>query len=490
MLFNSLEFLLFYPIVTAVFFLLPNKYRWFHLLAASCYFYMAFVPVYILILGLTIVIDYFAGIWIENAEGRNRRRYLCLSLIANIGVLAIFKYYNFFVENFNVLLKPLGGNAQLPLLSILLPIGLSFHTFQAMSYTIEVYRGKQKAERHFGIYALYVMFYPQLVAGPIERPQNILHQFHEEKKFDKDNLGAGLRLMLWGMFMKVAIADRLAKFADPVFETPQDYSSTALLFAAFLFSFQIFCDFAGYSLIAIGSAKTMGFNLMTNFRQPYQARSISEFWSRWHISLSTWFRDYLYIPLGGNRVAVPRWYFNLFLVFLISGFWHGAAWTFIIWGALHGIFLILGQMTKAWRTAMALKLGLGKESMMANLMEVAFTFFLVMVTWVFFRANSLSDAWYIVQNMPTAIYELMASFSSTSPLDALGMDWIHPIDIAWVFALIFLLTTVNWVQSRPDWSSWFFAKPALVRWISYYAVILGIVLLGVYENRQFIYFQF
>ena len=317
MLFNSFEFLVFFPVVTILYFLLPHRFRWFHLLAASCYFYMAFVPVYILILFGTIVVDYFAGILIENAQGARRKWYLVMSILANVGALAFFKYYNFFTDNVNHLLHIANAGTSLPLLNIILPIGLSFHTFQAMSYTIEVYRGNQKAERHFGIYSLYVMFYPQLVAGPIERPQNLLHQFHEPHTFEYANVVSGLRQMLWGMVKKMIIADRLASVCDPVFNDPAHNSGIGLAIAAVFFAFQIFCDFSGYSDIAIGAARVMGFKLMTNFNNPYHSRSISEFWKRWHISLSTWFKDYLYISLGGNRVSIPRMYFNLFFVFLV-----------------------------------------------------------------------------------------------------------------------------------------------------------------------------
>ena len=332
MLFNSINFIFFFIIVTFLYFALKHKYRWFLLLGSSCYFYMAFVPIYILILGFTIVIDYFAGIFLETSRGKKKRLFLLASLIANIGVLCIFKYYNFLNTNLSILLHGAGYQNPIPYLSILLPIGLSFHTFQAMSYTIEVYRGNQKAERNFGIYALYVMFYPQLVAGPIERPQNLIHQFYEKHTFDYSRVVAGLKLMLWGLFKKIVIADRLAIYVNAVYNNPTHHSGITLILATVFFAFQIYCDFSGYSDIAIGAAKIMGFKLMTNFNRPYFSRNISEFWKRWHISLSTWFKDYLYISLGGRRVSIPRWYFNLLFVFLVSGLWHGANWTFLIWG--------------------------------------------------------------------------------------------------------------------------------------------------------------
>ncbi|MGZ3884299.1 MAG: MBOAT family O-acyltransferase, partial [Bacteroidia bacterium] len=317
MLFNSLAFLAFFPVVTALYFLLPHKIRWFLLLVASCFFYMFFKPVYILILFGTIIIDYYAGIKLEEtADKKKKKLFLVLSLVANIGVLVVFKYYNFINTNITDLLSAFGAHNPIPFLKILLPIGLSFHTFQAMSYTIEIYRGNQKAERHFGIYSLYVMFYPQLVAGPIERPQNVMHQFHETHRFDYTDVSAGLKLMLWGFFKKVVIADRLAIGVDEVYDHVHSYSGIALIMATVFFAIQIYCDFSGYSDIALGTARVMGFRLMTNFNRPYASRSVSEFWSRWHISLSSWFRDYLYIPLGGNRVKISRLYFNLFIVFM------------------------------------------------------------------------------------------------------------------------------------------------------------------------------
>ena len=283
MLFNSIEFVIFFILVTSLYFILPHKYRWFLLLVASCYFYMAFVPVYILILFFTIVIDYFAGIWIEEAQGKKKKQFLVLSLVANIGVLAVFKYYNFLNDNLTFLLHGADWENPIPYLSILLPIGLSFHTFQAMSYTIEVYRGHQKAERHFGIYSLYVMFYPQLVAGPIERPQNLLFQFRTEHKFDYERVVSGLRLMLWGFFKKLVIADRLAIYVNAAYGNPDEHTGLTLAVATMFFAFQIYCDFSGYSDIAIGAARVMGYDLMKNFNRPYLSASISEFWSRWPI---------------------------------------------------------------------------------------------------------------------------------------------------------------------------------------------------------------
>lgn len=322
-----------------------------------------------------------------------------MSLVANIGVLAVFKYYNFIVTNLSYLLKLTGADNHIPYLGILLPIGLSFHTFQAMSYTIEVYRGRQKAERNFGIYALYVMFYPQLVAGPIERPQNVLPQFHNKHSFNYDDVAAGLRQMLWGYFKKVVVADRLAIYVNSVYNHhPERYSGITLIMATVFFSFQIYCDFSGYSDIALGIARVMGYKLMINFRRPYFATSIKEFWSRWHISLSSWFRDYLYIPLGGNRSSTIRWYFNILLVFIISGLWHGASWVFVVWGALHGLYQISELLFNKIFDNRFLSI---KKTVIGILLSTIFTFTLVSFGWIFFRANSINDAFAIVRNILT-----------------------------------------------------------------------------------------
>ncbi len=389
MLFNSVEFLLFFPIVTILYFLTPHNLRWFVLLLASCIFYMFFIPVYILILIFTIIIDYVAGIMIEQTE-KHKKKFLILSIIANVGVLAIFKYFNFLAVNIN----SVADKDIVPLLNIILPIGLSFHTFQAMSYTIEVYRGNQKAERHFGIYALYVMFYPQLVAGPIERPQNILPQFRVKHKFNIDLLYSGLRLMLWGLFKKVVVADRLSIYVDAVYNDPTTYSNYLNIFIAFIFfSIQIYCDFSGYSDIAIGAARVMGIDLMVNFNRPYLSKNIREFWTRWHISLSTWFRDYFYIPLGGNRVKKSRLYFNIAIVFLLSGLWHGANWTFVVWGGLHAVFIIA-------TTAFG-KYFFKKSNFINNIVSTLITFSVVTIAWVFFRASNFNEAFLLLKNLFT-----------------------------------------------------------------------------------------
>jgi alginate O-acetyltransferase complex protein AlgI len=477
MLFNSIHFLFFFVGVTTLYYLLPHRFRWFLLLVASCYFYMAFIPIYILILGGTIIVDYFAGIWLEKTKEKKRKKWLLvMSLVANIGVLAVFKYYNFLNENLSAILNSFGYKNIIPHLSILLPIGLSFHTFQAMSYTIEVYRGNQKAEHHFGIYALYVMFYPQLVAGPIERPQNLIHQFYEKHHFKIGQVIEGLKLMAWGFFMKLVVADRLAIYVDAVYDNPDKHSGTTLALATVFFAFQIYCDFAGYSNIAIGAARVMGFKLMTNFNRPYFSASIAEFWKKWHISLSTWFKDYLYISLGGNRVGVPRWYVNLFLVFVISGLWHGANWTFIIWGALNGFYLVFAIITEKWRNRFVHLIYLDRLPWLNKLIQILVTFGLVCFAWIFFRANTVDQAFSVVRDI----------FSFSGPL-YIGDTQQFSYCVLCILCLLLIEIHQNYyIHSLLPFKTKHWVKEH----IAYAILIILILLLGVFDGGQFIYFQF
>ncbi len=493
MLFNSFHFLIFFPVVTALYFLLPHRFRWALLLAASCYFYMVFRPIYILILLFTIVVDYTAGILIEKAEGRKRKFFLVASIIANVGVLAFFKYYNFLNESLRDVLSFAHLSLPVPpMLEILLPIGLSFHTFQSLSYTIEVYRKKTPPERHFGIFALYVMFYPQLVAGPIERPQNLLWQFHTKHYFDYSRVVAGLQLMLWGLFKKVVIADRLAPFVNTVYNDPHSYQGISLIVATVFFAFQIYCDFSGYSDVALGSAQVMGFKLMKNFDRPYFSKSIAEFWKRWHISLSTWFRDYLYISLGGSRVAIPRWYFNLFFTFLISGLWHGANWTYVIWGGLNGLYLIMEIQWDKLTGGNLFKFEGGTFGFWAvRAGQILFTFSLTCFAWIFFRANNVSDAFYIVTHLFSGLTTLPSDLQS---LVFIKMNILMQHDksefIIAIVALLVLFVT-HWLQRMDSGRNLLANLSTGLRWSFYYAIVIAILFFGAFnESQQFIYFQF
>ena len=501
--FTSLQFLIFFPLVTGLYFSIPQQYRWLLLLSASCYFYMVFIPAYIFILAFTIVIDFVAGILIEGSQGKRRKWLLVISLVSNIGVLFVFKYFNFFSDNLNQLARAIHWNYSSEGLSILLPIGLSFHTFQAMSYTIEVYRGNTKAERHFGHYALYVMFYPQLVAGPIERPQNLLPQFYEKHVFDYQRVTDGLKLMAWGFFKKIVIADRVAVAVNMVYLAPQKYTGIPLIVATYFFAFQVYCDFSGYTDIARGAARVMGFELMKNFDRPYSSTSVAEFWSRWHISLSTWFKDYLFTPLArwhnarrpvakasagepARRIA-NHWvrYFDIYIVFLISGLWHGANWTFLIWGALHGTYLVVALLTKGLRTKLIKATGLNRFPLDLRWSRVFVVFNLVSFAWIFFRARNLSDAYYVATHL-FAGFNLSEAFG---PVLEKQLGTLRP-DLFITILLILILESVQFVVDTGGGSSSINRRPVWTRWAAYYALIAAITFLGEYHTQQFIYFQF
>ncbi len=387
MLFNSLHFLFFLPIVVGFYYLLPPKLRWLLIFISSCYFYMAFIPKYIFILFFIIIIDYFSAIAIEKKQGKIKLLWLIASLSANILLLCFFKYFNFLNDNLAPIFSLFGKEFQPINLQIILPIGLSFHTFQSMSYTIEVYRGKQKAEKHIGYFANYVLFFPQMVAGPIERYDRLGQELKKKQNFIYQNISDGLKLVLFGLFVKMTIADNIAPFVNQIYKEPLKHSSEEVLIGVFMFSFQIYADFFGYSSIALGSARMLGIKIMDNFKTPYFSKSITEFWSRWHISLSTWFKDYLYIPLGGNRVAIPRWSLNILIVFMLSGFWHGANWTFVVWGALHGLMLLIERFFSK-----LFKFEIKAHWDFLNVILVVKTFIVTSFIWIFFRAENFNKA--------------------------------------------------------------------------------------------------
>jgi alginate O-acetyltransferase complex protein AlgI len=479
MLFNSIEFAIFFPAVVAMYFLSPQRLRVGLLLAASCFFYMAFIPVYILILFVTILIDYVAGIYIEQVEGPKKKALLVVSIVSTCVVLFIFKYFAFFTGSFEGLAGLLGWHVPHYVVKIILPIGLSFHTFQSLSYVVEVYRGKQRAERDFIVYATYVMFFPQLVAGPIERPQNLLHQFREWHEFDYVNVTSGLKRMAWGFFKKLVVADRLALYVNDVYAAPRAHNGLQLTIATFFFAYQIYCDFSGYSDIAIGAAQVLGFRLMENFRTPYYSRSISEFWHRWHISLSTWFKDYLYIPLGGSRVSKSRHIANLLITFGISGLWHGANWTYVWWGLLNGSYLVMGSLTKSWRDRLFGAAGLDERSSIRKAMMLLSTFVLTCFAWIVFRAHSMGDAIYVA----THLFSGWDFGNIKTPQFLLRQ---MPVALASILAL----EVGQLLAQRKRPFTVLRKMPVPARWAVYAAFVILVVMFGVYQNRQFIYFQF
>lgn len=462
MLFNSLQFLVFFAFVISAFYALPHKNRWILLLLSSCYFYMAFIPQYILILFAVILIDYVCAFLIHKATGVKRKAFLLLSLMANLGILVYFKYYNFFLDNLSLLLSHFNIHNPLPYLDVILPIGLSFHTFQAMSYTIEVYRGAQKPERHLGIYALYVLYFPQLVAGPIERPQNLLHQLSAKIPYSVLNLRKGLLLMAWGFFKKAVIADRLAEIADNSFNFWWQQSTSTMWLGVLFYSIQIYCDFSGYSDIAIGAAKTMGVDLMENFKNPYLSTSLSEFWRRWHISLSTWFKDYVYIPLGGSRKGALKFCVNILVVFLLSGLWHGARYTFLIWALIHALFLLLEHFFHEQEAP---------SEFFGKVIRIVYVFFISTIAWIFFRSQSLLQAKEI-------IYKLAIPNEGPSSIP------FNAIELTLCFILIAVLLIFETrvksynVKNRANYLG--------LLW----SLIFICYLLGIYNYKQFIYFQF
>ena len=483
MLFNSIQFTIFFPIVVLLYFLLPYRWRWLLVLVASCYFYMSWRAEYIILLAIPSLIDYVVARKMGSLATRlERRPYLIISLIANLGLLFAFKYFNFFNHSFAAAAEYFSIPYDSVDLKVVLPVGISFYTFQTMSYTIDVYRGVIKPEKDLGIFAVFVSFFPQLVAGPIERAKTLLPQFYRQNDFEYDRVVRGLRLMLWGMFKKVVIADTIAKVVNEVYNNSNNYSGPTLTLATVLFAFQIYCDFSGYSDIAIGAARVLGYDLMKNFNRPYSATSIADFWQRWHISLSTWFRDYVYIPLGGNRVSPGRRLFNLFAVFLISGLWHGANWTFLIWGALHGIYYVVELITKEIRGRLRVVVGLDRLPSINTVLSVITTFVLVCFAWIFFRANSATDAFYIISHLPRGWGSMLVT---ADVFAALGLKQFQFEILFGTIAIIFLQVFEHYGGMEGP----FFQSTSWLRWPIYYALFAIIIVFG-FGSSQFIYFQF
>ena len=477
MLFNSFQYIWFFVLVCVLYFAIPFRHRTWFLLLASYYFYMCWRWEYVALIIVQTEINFLCGLWMEKARTPARRKALLVTgMVLTLAILFFFKYYNFANDSLRSLFGLVQVPYHIPHLDILLPIGVSFHTFQTLSYTIDLYRGRIPVERHFGKFALYVSFFPLLVAGPIERANRLLPQLERQNHFDVARLSSGLKLMLWGFFKKVVIADRLAEYVNQIYGHPGDFSCATLALATYCFAFQIYCDFSGYTDIAIGSARVLGYDLMQNFNLPYLARSISDFWQRWHISLSTWFRDYVYIPLGGSRVGTARWIFNIMAVFMISGLWHGANWTFVIWGGLHGFYYLLERFISPLAKAACDALRLPEY--LRAVLQIAVTFHLVLLAWIFFRAGTLRDALLIIER-------ICGGLASPLYLGASSVGTLAGI------ALALVLVCVQLLQYRKRLPLYFSAVPVpvLARWCGYLAMLIAIAIFGKSGN-DFIYFQF
>ena len=480
MLFNSFAFAVFLSIVFILYWVLPHKIRWILMLAASYYFYMSWNAKYVFLILFTTIISYAAAILLEKTERlRNKKIILIGTAVACLGVLFFFKYFNFVSESVTAVFRLFAIQMNPVLLNLLLPVGISFYTFQTLSYVIDVYKGDVKAEHHFGYYAAFISFFPQLVAGPIERTNNLLPQIKAEHKFDYDQATYGLKLMAWGYFKKIVIADTLSQFVSKVYDAPQGFSGFALVLATVFFTLQIYCDFSGYSDIAIGTAKLLGINLMTNFKSPYFSQSIKEFWSRWHISLSTWFRDYVYIPLGGSRVGKIRHAVNLLITFLVSGLWHGANWTFVIWGGIHG----LGQVIE---NAIVPKNKLKEKSKgCAWIIRVLFVFAFASFAWIFFVSNSLGDAGYVIKHAFDGITTPVAYLKNGFVDIGLGKTRLLV-----VLFEVFLLGIYDYISLKYDCINEISKKPVLVRYFVYLSILFIILCFKASVQAEFVYFQF
>lgn len=485
MIFNSAEFLIFYPLVLILYFIMPKTCKWPLLLAASYFFYMIWNPPLIFLILFTTAVSYVSAILIEKTENRGKKRFwLCLTLFTSLGVLVFFKYFNFLAGSAISLWNLFGGEAEDFALNLILPVGISFYTFQTLSYVLDVYRGSIRAERHFGWYALFVSFFPQLVAGPIERPENLLPQLKADHKLEASHAFAGLQKMAVGFFKKIVVADIIAESVNAVFNDASNATGLGVLLASVLFAVQIYCDFSGYTDIAIGCARIMGIRLMQNFNRPYRARGIKEFWSRWHISLSSWFKDYLYIPLGGNRCSRLRNYFNIFVVFLVSGLWHGASWTFVIWGVLHGVYQIIGGLTKKARMTLYGKMGIRTESKLFAFGQRVVTFALVCFAWIFFRANHTADLAVLISKLFTAWD--MESIAATLP--SMGITLTAGLVIVFSILIMSMLDTICNDEHIVETGN--ASRQYTLSVITLSVVAAWCLLLSVGGASAFIYFQF
>ena len=479
MLFNSMAFAIFLPIVFIMYWALPHKYRWILLLAASYYFYMSWNAKYVFLILFTMIISYAAALLMERTEHRRQKKWILAgTAILCLGVLFFFKYFSFVSESMASLMRLFAIPLRPLTVKLLLPVGISFYTFQTLSYVIDVYRGDVRAERHFGHYAAFISFFPQLVAGPIERTNNLLPQIKAVHEFNYDQATYGLKLMAWGYFKKIVIADTLCEYVDRVYGAPREFQGFALVLATVFFTLQIYCDFSGYSDIAIGTAKLMGINLMTNFRSPYFSQSIKEFWSRWHISLSTWFRDYVYIPLGGNRVRRFRHAINLMITFLASGLWHGANWTFVVWGGIHGAAQVVENalIPREKRSSRGI----------VRWLRILAVFTFCTLAWVFFVSDSIGDAFYVFGHLFDGISSPVRYLKDGFMNISMGEQ-----ELLMVAFCVLLLSIFDLLSLKRDVIEMVSRKGMVTRWLIYILFLLIIVFFsqkGI--AAEFVYFQF
>lgn len=495
MLFNSIQFLCFFPAVVLCYFIIPHRLRSFFLLIASYYFYMCWDPKYALLMAASTIITYLSGLLLgryEEASGERRAKkkwVVFASLFLNLSILFFFKYFNFAAESIKDILAVIGVEIAQPRFDVVLPVGISFYTFQALSYTMDVYRKEIPPEKNFINYALFVSFFPQLVAGPIERSKNLIHQIHEKHTFEWERVQSGLRLMLFGYFQKLVLADRLAILVDQVYNHWQVYQGFEIALATVFFAFQIYCDFGSYSNIAIGAARVMGFRLMDNFDTPYFSLSVAEFWRRWHISLSSWFRDYLYIPLGGSRKGKLRTYFNVMVVFLVSGLWHGASWHFVVWGGLNGLFQVVGSITKPLRDGVVEKFHIDRGAFSHKLFSGVVTFLLVDFAWLFFRADSFAVGLGMIHRMFMIHNPWIFTDGTlfTLGLDAKDFNVLLAAFVIFLFFSICRYRGISVGRALSRQGLWF-------KYLAYLAGIFFVLIYGVYgpayDANAFIYFQF
>lgn len=485
--FYSFEFFFFSLIILAVFFLTPVRFRWFVLLAVSCYFYASYKISYLVIILFCTLSAYFAALAMNRQATRyGKKLILILALVVNLGILFVFKYFDFLDASLKQLLGFGGITYTGHALGWLVPIGVSFYVFQIVSYCIDVYRGNTLPEKHLGIFALYVSFFPKLLSGPIERAESFLPQLRENTHWDAERLTNGLKLICWGLFKKLVVADRLAAFVNVVYANPASHAGPALALAVLFYSFQIYCDFSGYTDIAIGLAQMFGLNLTDNFNRPYSATSVGDFWRRWHISLSSWLRDYLYIPLGGNRVSAVRLYGNYLLILFICGLWHGAGWTFAAWGVLHGFYLVCGRFFSSVRSRWTVAIGLAKRPVLHRAVKILTTFILISVAWVFFRADSFSDAFHILTHLHMGWDGIWNAEGLTRNLLLTGS--LKDLLIA-IGALIFF-GLVHKLERHEQMRRMLVDRPLWLRFAVYYILVAGILLLKLPDPANSIYFQF